>query len=1268
MQNVDIFLFPHFNPRPVPLYPTDSIEDFKQRVRYLVDNEIPQSVYFHKNFPISISQLLSDKSYNSVVPLWKILRSYEKPSHLPLLFQDINKDFTIPLYNFLEDWLFIHLPSVNDDKEKSRWQVILLSIKVEWTMEYIQSFKTDLLIPNTNRKIHREDFKKLFDKDWYIQKRKSILDARESIVQDVEASDAIGQEFDAITPLPISDIEEKGQLLTLEIHDQELSTGILFERTRLLPEIPSCRYKTFFKILYQDNNIALSTDETSPDFYSLQFINKDGQNVIFIKNTAHGIWCQSIIGLQSPFKTIDDLLQFLNIDKKHISKQTSNGLFIQFHIINNPLEGVNPLEWNPLDPLIFSNLCMNHPIISRFLNINDTDKITRGNNSMFLYFFDPSSSTTDASSTDDENIFIGGLNRSISRFGDLTAIAHSEEIDGNARVVVRITRSKNQPMIQTFLSFFGRFVQIYNDMFHQQKKLFRHFIPTFHTAFVPSVGVSKIEDDFKLLEPEIFPSNVYSTVCQRKAKPKILSETALPAMKLKDSQWMSFPTKDMLSIEKVSNFKPRIYACTNKKDGYIYPGFVELNRVTDHPFGFAPCCFKEDHSAKNDSRIQKFINTNKTTGDSIDTIEPIYFMKFKYKISSEKRIEQTGQLGMIPDSLQSVLVSLLNPYGTFYRVGMPSRWSNFSVIACLEYYDAIKRRDSDKFRKPSVIRHEISTKFNLNIVRQECYDLSIDEIRSKILDLDSFFDPQRFWRLLEIYYKINLLIFAKDAKNQIRMVRPHSYGNYSYFIYPERPIVCLYQHLGGTRMLTESSLKDKDPYYELIAYEDLRDVSSLLQLDFAMDASKQEFIHALHAGYNSHYRLVPFSLSNTNLVLPQLKSQFIDSVGKVRILFYTDLHIPIFCEEQGLPPLNLPSPTTFTLKKIPFRDLLIKDLNIVRVEVFESVCSIIFRDISLFRIMFYGNVKELEQNFASVHTTNNYPNVFLRFIHYFDIPSTLPEMITFDQVQILVDVLQDYLLILLSSFIYSKEIRPRISRESVDDLLDVFFSVYIHWSNDHFPYEKFLQDISPLVKKNRFLFDNEDKLILPRNTRKRFYFFLKWFLLRNGIPEKVQHLTELPSYYQNATHFHPTYKNTIVQLTHNAVNLPQKNGSVFIKNRTIPDLFDIIKDDRIHYFYSIDATPEPIPYVVLKYSSMEFALKHIHHLQDDPSILTWQQLENIPNESSSLSYYLWEWDKSRWIRSSTSKGSSPCAIAELIGFIDEDSATLLFIPVPFLYR
>ena len=121
---------------------------------------------------------------------------------------------------------------------------------------------------------------------------------------------------------------------------------------------------------------------------------------------------------------------------------------------------------------------MNDSLFQKFLLLNDTDKITRDNNSIYLYFKNITETKEEV-----EKIEVGGWNKDTSRFGDITATLIPLRKEKNFYISVKIHRAVNENVLFSFKNIMGRLLNFYNlkkvsveQYFKQYRKLILRII------------------------------------------------------------------------------------------------------------------------------------------------------------------------------------------------------------------------------------------------------------------------------------------------------------------------------------------------------------------------------------------------------------------------------------------------------------------------------------------------------------------------------------------------------------------------------------------------------------------------------------------------------------------------------------------------------------------------------------------------------------------------------------------------------------------------
>ena len=267
----------------------------------------------------------------------------------------------------------------------------------------------------------------------------------------------------------------------------------------------------------------------------------------------------------------------------------------------------------------------------------------------------------------------------------------------------------------------------------------------------------------------------------------------------KERQVMSFP-KDNPKFH---------FVCDDNSAPYI--GLVRntLSNKDDYPG--LPCCYQTDHQIPT-----KATEYNKMYRD----------MKMDVRGSKSrgmikgKFILLPNQYGELPTKINEVLNLYSKNTVKFHRYGVVRSTSSF--IHCLSKATSDKRYleletiKDDTERENALEKHVRRIRESLiesiNVMKQEIYDRSDDQIREAIWDDSIFLDPALFYRGIEELYGVNIFVFIPESENSddgdIEIPRKWLFHVISYK--PERPTVLIYKHNGSAR---DSSLY---PQCELI--------------------------------------------------------------------------------------------------------------------------------------------------------------------------------------------------------------------------------------------------------------------------------------------------------------------------------------------------------------------------------------------------------------------------------------------------------------------
>lgn len=429
------------------------------------------------------------------------------------------------------------------------------------------------------------------------------------------------------------------------------------------------------------------------------------------------------------------------------------------------------------------------------------------------------------------------------------------------------------------------------------------FIADFAAHKLQSASPSSVVNltPIKLLEniaPNVFTYG-YARGCQSAARqPRIIAEDQVEAWtgekfiyrnREQPRQIMRFPTK--------GEDTERIYVCPDPANPF--PGLVENRGNNAKTFPYVPCCFGSDDrerrggpygiyfrgetSSRIDARqISNIIETGKLAKAGQYGQLPAhisFLLQHAYAATWLRRGSQVS-----PSSLLHVIAALTDSQG----VRFVSQYPTNSVTASEEFI----RKD---------LRPRLANALDLAALRQELPVADLADIRAELLNGDRHFDSAKYFRVIEVVFGINLIIFTvNDKEPGGTFERPSANGlSLRPYLDPRRDTILLFKHTGG-----DADMLDH-PQYELILHrtEDSSNFEYLVppEVVVVLNSAIASVNSGLSWRFSSDGDLIVDHNANVILDLDdifpdQLQGQYVDSQGKLRCLVY-----------QGVPIITPPS-------------------------------------------------------------------------------------------------------------------------------------------------------------------------------------------------------------------------------------------------------------------------------------------------------------------------------------------------------------------------
>ncbi len=953
--------------------------------------------------------------------------------------------------------------------------------------------------------------------DVILNKFKQLSDQNTKMIklyqQQIENAHRTHENFERLIPIEYTPIQYDGRVVRVRMITKEFTTGILFDQLILQKYFPVAQFQSFIK-LHDSCSKTLPLPSVQDDRLYLYHIAKNGDVVphVIVKNKKDGIELEVLIISSSEYDTVSSLLEFLNpsLENHPIQSTTQIGLIGRFEFLNCSFQNY-----------LLADMIMNEPSFSAFFMLNDSDKISKDNQSLYIYFQNLLESKKNTSDT----IEVGDWNREQSRFGQLTASLYPYVQDGKDFIQVKVHRARNEHTLLLFQHILSRLLRLYEELKLQTLSYFRSYIPNMREFPIENKSISSKSGSLGYKNKILFPSE-YVRCCQGNRKPVLLASLEeVEALQLTPSELsfrvLKYPLEPIDFEGQI--IEPAYYYAKNENEPYI--GYIHMRSLkSKHPLqGYVPCTFTRPQLAKNIT-VEKRIYENEIIQKKSKNV-------IAYKTKKKKVMSNTGQIGRLPKKLEKFFY-LLAPNAKFVHVGISDQHVASSLLYACHY--ALKGTTDNI---SLTIRQDILTSLTMNTGMQENYVNGVASLQ-RVLESDKSLDVRQFYTIIENYFNVNLLVFMSDGT----MVTPHSAYSFHYFFRSTSPFILLLEH--------ESPLR-----YEIIGIEG----ETGIQTTFAKDQTLrlQLIQKILLQTYRKNEIVLPSVKDRHINIYQDCHAQTCNKSGQCIILHAKCKGQPyMMYYETPIPPLALPINNASSFEPPQYSSV-------------RSIISTIRDDIHEYLLIentTFGMVRWdgccLPFHIDKKTNTQDWKKVNFHPILFYIKPST-SNISTFLDLYITVKLIKNYLLLLLEKNI------P----------IDTFKQNFLQFV----PKKTFKnRPLSCQRTKNEWLFSN-DVLKIPTELKSIIQYFLEWNQECNeeGM-RKIKDTIQL-DYYQFAAQFQqlphnyvqtdPTvYKNYTYEnfYTFSLQSIPRNIPTAQVFYRYVPET------DLFHPFFLLPKTSETV--------------------------------------------------------------------------------------------
>ena len=662
------------------------------------------------------------------------------------------------------------------------------------------------------------------------------------------------------------------------------TTENVLDRLVLTEDVPVAYAKSHWKVLSGTTGFPTETKEMDTD--AVYLFLRQGEDQFMIVSVSDGkeqgyrveaeisaTDDNQEISAETVLQKIGTVLSLTDVELTRPEITSTRGKLVYFGIQFNPE--------------VLADILLNDSVISQWFYKDDLIKVSRETQGLFIYFT-PSQSRKLAMTLTTAN-FADATNAERRFYG-------KTHTDGGY-TILEIKCAETESMIELIKISVNGLLRRYSDLQASYSKIYSKYLknwsllPQVERSVMASAAardVLKTSREGRAVEPRLFPHNL-SRKCPPDRQPwVILNPDEIERIKATENpdSWLEFPRPDEYPLNKAPGedwIVPRFYTCANRvtSDGTVSDrsivSMVPIPPAMNPQVPLAPCCVKPNADG---TRPTLKLLDRWLEGESVDFQRKKRAAPKNNPFVTEK-IAPSGGYAILPDPLQKILAAV-SVNGSWNRYGVESREN--SAIEAVALAKGL-HPSTEQLRE-----YRESRDVNPIVCAQENSGKSPQQLEAEIRGT-GYLSPRKYYRYLEELFEVRIVLFI-ITKDTGGVYTYQSVNGQYFFLAPDRPVVCLVEHMGAERDLLEF------PQTELIGLRIRNKIvkqftDERADLLASMRTQAARFVLWSKRQQQQQQQSVP--------LIPNVTKQVVDQYGKCRGVLVQD---KCFLEIPPSPPYN----------------------------------------------------------------------------------------------------------------------------------------------------------------------------------------------------------------------------------------------------------------------------------------------------------------------------------------------------------------------------